>query len=321
MLEEERIKIEDMLKEKEREEAKRITRKNKKVLKDGDLAFHDKRSSDDKKLKALYDLVIRAFKEKQLCKETKFEQIHKLENLKNEIENRNKNLDKTIQSKHLLYSLFQGLKEKNIEAYRKKDDAIKSQQTAKKEMTKLFEQKIDNVTVNYQEQLDIKQDYEKKKKELEKLAEDYKKLEAESKSAIENKEKKINSLQEYINNKIDKELKVLMDRFNTEKAKYDKLTGEREVINNQYKELKDKFQKYLSEIESSDAKIKTYTAEIESLQKKIESTQKDQGKAKDIQDETLLKMNDMDTNIASLQSKIETISKFKAELEKKLSEK
>jgi chromosome segregation ATPase len=310
-----------MLKEKEREEAKRITRKNKKIMKDGELAYYDKRTSDDKKLKTLYDLVIRAFKEKQLCKETKFEQIHKLENLKKEIENRNKNLDKTIQSKHLLYSLFQGLKEKNIEAYRKKDDAIKSQQIAKKEMTKNFEQKIDNVTVNYQEQLDIKQDYEKKKKELEKLAEDYKKLEAESKFTIERKEQKINNLQVYINDKIDKELKVLMDKFNSEKDKYDKLTGEREVINNQYKELKDKFQKYLAEIETSDAKIKTYTTEIESLQKKISSTVKDQGKAKDVQDETLLKMNEMDTNIASFLHKIETISKFKTELEKKLNEK
>lgn len=317
-LNEEKEKIQENLKEREREELKRVIKKNKKFMKDADIVYFDKRSAEDKKLKSLYDLVLRAFKEKQLVKESKIKQIQRVETLKVEVENRNKNLDKTIQSKHMLHSLFQSLKDKNIEAYKSKDDAITSQQDAKKEMTKNFEHKIDSVTVNYQEQLDIKQEYEIKKRELEKLADEYKKLEAESKSTIEKKEKKINDLQAHINEKIDKELKVLMEKFNSEKARYDKLTGERENINNQYKDLKDKFQKYLTEIESSDAKIKTYATEIESLQKKIGVTFRDKETIKETQDQTLLKLNEMDENVEKLNNKIETIQKFKAELLSKL---
>ena len=100
-----------------------------------------------------------------------------------------------------------------------------------------------------------------KKQELEVLANEYKKLEAESKLVIEKKEQRINLLQEQINEKIDKELKGLMDKFNREKTRYDKFTKERENINSQYKDLKDKFQKYLADIESSDSKIKMYIAE------------------------------------------------------------
>mmetsp|Transcript_20385 Transcript_20385/g.23546 ORF Transcript_20385/g.23546 Transcript_20385/m.23546 type:complete len:90 (-) Transcript_20385:6-275(-) len=89
-------------------------------------------------------------------------------------------------------------------------------------MTQYFEKEIDSVTVNYQEQLDIKSDYEKKKAELEKLAQEYKKLESQSKSMLEERENRITTLQHQINEKIDKELKVLMDKFNLEKTKYDK---------------------------------------------------------------------------------------------------
>jgi len=313
-LEEEKKNIQETFQEREREEIKRINKKNKKTLKEGDMIFYDKRLSDDKKLKSLYDLVMRAFKEQQMIKETKFDQMQRIEKINTEIDTKNKNLDKTIQSKHMLHSLFQSLKEKNIEAYRMKDQAIKDQQVAKKEMTKMFEKEIDSVTVNYQEQLDIKSDYEKKKKELEKIAEEYKKLEKESKSLLEQKEKRITDLQAHINEKIDKELKVLMDKFTFEKSRYDKLTSERELLNNQYKELKDKFQRYLSDIESSDGKIKIYAAEIDSLQKKI----KEVDNTKDDQDETLQQLNSMDENIASLQKKIETFQKLKIDLEKQL---
>lgn len=313
-LEEEKKNIQETFQEREREEIKRINKKNKKTLKEGDMIFYDKRLSDDKKLKSLYDLVMRAFKEQQMIKETKFDQMQRIEKINTEIDTKNRNLDKTIQSKHMLHSLFQSLKEKNIEAYRMKDEAIKDQQVAKKEMTKMFEKEIDSVTVNYQEQLDIKSDYEKKKKELEKIAEEYKKLEKESKSLLEQKEKRITDLQAHINDKIDKELKVLMDKFNFEKTRYDKLTSEREQLNNQYKDLKDKFQKYLSEIEASDSKIKIYAAEIDSLQKKI----KEIVDSKDDQDETLQQLNSMDENIASLQKKIETFQKLKFDLEKQL---
>lgn len=313
-LEEEKKNIQETFQEREREEIKRINKKNKKTLKEGDMIFYDKRLSDDKKLKSLYDLVMRAFKEQQMIKETKFDQMQRIEKINTEIDTKNRNLDKTIQSKHMLHSLFQSLKEKNIEAYRMKDEAIKDQQVAKKEMTKMFEKEIDSVTVNYQEQLDIKSDYEKKKKELEKIAEEYKKLEKESKSLLEQKEKRITDLQAHINDKIDKELKVLMDKFNFEKTRYDKLTSEREQLNNQYKDLKDKFQKYLSEIEASDSKIKIYAAEIDSLQKKI----KEIVDSKDDQDETLQQLNSMDENITSLQKKIETFQKLKFDLEKQL---
>lgn len=169
--------------------------------------------------------------------------------LRNDFEIQTLGIEKLRKQKHMLHNLFQTLKEKNIEAYRRKDDAIRNQQSAKKEMTKLFEKEIDNITNSYQSQLDIKSKYEQKKGELEKLAEEYKVLETQSKSLIEKKDKRIDSLQTEINRRIETELKTSMDTFNKEKAKYEKLSGEKEQLNGQYKKLKDKFQRYISDVE------------------------------------------------------------------------
>lgn len=312
VLEDAKTEILATMQEREREEMKRINKKNKRSLKEAELVFYDKRSSEDKKLKSLYDLVMKAFKELQAVRETKFEQIQRVDKIESEVESKNKNLDKIMQTKHMLNNLFKSLKEKNIEAYRKKDQAIRDQQLAKKDMTKMFEKEIDSVTANYQQQLDIKADYEKKKQELETLAEEYK--------GLKHQEKQMNEMHTQINQKIDKELKALMDKFNSEKNRYDKLTGEREQINNQYKDLKDKFQKYLSAIESSDAKIKTYASEIDALQKKINSMMSENVKAKDSQDETLNELDNTDHNLLSLNSKIETFRNLKETLEKQVAE-
>lgn len=181
------MEIQKLTQDREREEAKRISKKFKKSLKDVDLAYFDKRTSDDKKLKTLFDLVMRGIKEQEITKQDQYDQNSKIEKYKTEIELKSKGLDKTIQTKNILYNLFQGLKEKNIEAYRAKDEAIKEQQEAKKSMTQYFEKEIDSVTVNYQN----KSDYEKKKLELEKLAQEYKKLEGQSKTLLEQKESRI----------------------------------------------------------------------------------------------------------------------------------
>lgn len=306
-LEEAKERILATMQDREREEMKRINKKYKKQTKEGELVFFDKRSSGDKKLKALYDLVMRTLKELQAVKETKFDMIQRADKLKNDVEVKNKNIDKIVQSKHMLNNLFQTLKEKNIEAYRAKDQAIKDQQQAKKDMTKMFEKEIDAVTVNYQSQLDIKADYEKKKQELEGLAEEYK--------GLKNREKQMNEQHTIMNSKIDKELKSLMDNFNTEKSRYDKLTTEREQINNQYKDLKDKFQKYLAAIEASDGKIKTYAVEIEKLQKKIENTHIENARIKENQDETLQQLNSTDHCISSLKVKIDTFKNLRETLQ------
>ena len=283
-----------------------------------DNVYFDKRIPDEKKLKILFDFVLRAIKEKEMVKDNQYDQMIKTQKYKKEIENKSKALDKTIQTKTMLYNLFQGLKEKNIEAYRLKDEAIKEQQEAKKKMTQYFEKEIDSVTVNYQKQLDIKSDYEKKKLELEKLAQEYKKLEGQSKSILEQKENKICTLQQQINDKIDKELKTLMEKFNSEKTKYDKFIIERDQINNQYKELKDKFQKYLSEIESSDSKIKTYEAEIQTLQLKIKAANQEHIDMKEEENNTLQKLGTLDEEIKSASKKIETFQKLKVDLLQKV---
>ena len=274
------------LKDREHEELKRINKKNKKMQKEADLIFYDKRTSDDKKLKSLYDMVQRAAKEQIAIRETKFDQARRLEMIDEEIEKKNRGIDNVIKLKHTLYSVFQGLKDKNIEAYRLKDEAIKEQQQAKKDMTKRFEKEIDAVTASYQEQISIKEKYELKKKELEELA--------KVRGVIDQKEKKINDLQMHINEVIESELKTLMDKFNAEKAKYDKLTNERETMNEQYKALKDKFHKYLEEIESSDAKIKVYNEEVQTLQKKITDVLDENKKLNDKKDEILLQMSAKD---------------------------
>ena len=147
----------------------------------------------------------------------------------------------------------------------------------------MFEKEIDKVTNSYQEQISIKDKYEAKKKELEELA--------EVRVVIEQKEKKINDLQADINDQIENKLKTLMDQFNTEKAKYDKLTGERENLNEQYKTLKDKFHKYLEEIESGEAKIKVYETQTESLKQKIKTTIDDIARLREQQDEILQQLS------------------------------
>ena len=313
-LENEKVEIQKLTQDREREEAKRISKKFKKSLKDVDLAYFDKRTSDDKKLKTLFDLVMRGIKEQEITKQDQYDQNSKIEKYKTEIELKSKGLDKTIQTKNILYNLFQGLKEKNIEAYRAKDEAIKEQQEAKKSMTQYFEKEIDSVTVNYQN----KSDYEKKKLELEKLAQEYKKLEGQSKTLLEQKESRIWTLQQQINEKIDKELKVLMDKFNAEKNKYDKFIVERDQINNQYKDLKEKFQKYLAEIESSDSKIKTYEAEIETLQLRIKASNQENIDMKEQENTTLQKLSVLDEEIKSISKKIEIFQNLKADLQMKL---
>lgn len=313
-LENEKQEIQKLTQEREREEAKRISKKFKKNIKDADLVFFDKRTSDDKKLKTMFDYVMRAIKEQEVTKQDQLDQNAKVEKYKTEIEAKSKGLDKTIQTKTMLYNLFQSLKEKNIEAYRTKDEAIKEQQEAKKKMTQYFEKEIDSVTVNYQKQLDIKSDYEKKKTELEKLAQEYKKLESQSKAMLEQKENRIVTLQQQINEKIDKELKVLMDKFNAEKSKYDKFIVERDQINNQYKDLKEKFQRYLADIESSDSKIKTYEAEIQALQLRLKGSNKEFSEMKEQEDSTLQKSNSLDEEISSISKKIEIFNNLKADL-------
>lgn len=168
----------------------------------------------------------------------------------------NSGIEKQRKQKQILYGVFQSLKEKNIEAYREKDKAIQSQQQAKKDMTKMFEQEIEKVTSSYQDQMTMKTQYEAKKGELEVLAEEYKVLETQTKAQIEKKDKRIHTLQQQINDQIENGLKGLMDTFNNEKAKYDKYTADRDQLNTQYKDLKEKFQKYLAEIEGSDEKCK-----------------------------------------------------------------
>jgi hypothetical protein len=286
-IETEKARIKETLVEREREEMKRVTKKNKKTLKEADDIIRDKRLDDDRKLKSMYDLVQKIAKQLIMVRETKFDQIIRVGKLQQDLEIKNKALDKTYFAKHTLHSLFQGLKEKNIESYRMKDNAIKEQQQAKKDMTKMFEQEIDKVTSSYQDQVNIKEQYELKKKELEKLA--------ESRNVIEQREKRINDLQTDINNVIESELKGLMDKFNVEKGKYDKLSGDRERLNNQYKTLKDKFHEYLEEIETSDAKIKVYDAEVQTLQKKIKDIVEENDAINLEKDETLLKSSENDS--------------------------
>lgn len=280
----EREKLQGMRNEREREELKRVNKKNKKLQKEADLIFFDKRSTGDKKLKGLYDLIMKVAKEQIMVRETQFDMVQKAKKIDQDIDDKNRGIDKVIQLKHTLNNVFQGLKEKNIEAYKKKDDAILNQQQAKKDMTKMFEAEIEKVTNSYQEQISIKEKYEAKKKELEELA--------EVRVVIEDKEKQINNLQTEINDQIENQLKSLMDKFNGEKAKYDKLTSERENLNEQYKGLKDKFHKYLEEIESGESKLKVYENEIESLKKKITGVVEESVKLKRLHDETLLKMSD-----------------------------
>lgn len=120
-----------------------------------------------------------------------------------------------------------------------------------------------------------------------------------------------------INEKIERELKPLMDQFNVEKGKYDKLTEDREQLNTQYKELKDKFQNYLDEIEAGDKKSKMYTEEIQTLQSKImELRQENLNMLNDMSPE--LKAKEMDDYIAHTKKKIETFTKLKEDLQKKL---
>lgn len=285
-LEKEKESLKTFVNEREKEELKRINRKNKKLQKEADLIFHNKRSTNDAKLKSLYDLVMKVAKDQILIRESKFDQINRADKIQEEIDSKNRGIDKVIQLKHTLNNVFQGLKEKNIEAYKRKDDAIRAQQDAKKEMTKNFEADIDKVTNSYQEQISLKEKYEEKKKELEKLA--------EVRLIIEQKEKVINTLQTDINDQIENELKKLMDNFNKEKGKYDKLTQERENLNDQYKTLKDKFHKYLEEIEAGESKLKIYDAERDSLGKKIKVILEENDKIKQEQDMILQQLSSQD---------------------------
>jgi len=282
-LEKEKETLKSTINESEKEELKKIQKKNKKLQKEADIIFHSKRTSNESKLESLYNLVMKVAKEQIMIRESKFDQLRRAEKIQDEIDAKNRGIDKVIQLKHTLNNVFQGLKEKNIEAYRRKDDAIKAQQQAKKDMTKMFEADIDKVTNSYQEQISLKEKYEIKKKELEQLA--------EVRMVIEKKEKEINNLQTDINDQIENELKKLMDDFNKEKGKYDKLTQERENLNEQYKTLKDKFHKYLEEIESGESKIKIYEGEIESLNSKILATLEENDKIKQEQDNILQQLS------------------------------
>ena len=173
--------------------------------------------------------------ENHKLRDKQLEEQGKIEKVRKDFEIKILGIQKQRKQKHMLYNLFQGLKDKNIEAYKMKDEAIRQQQDAKKEMTKMFETEIEKITNSYQDQLSIKSQYESKKAELEVLAEEYKILETQTKALIGKKDSTIHELQEQINDKIEKELKGLMDSFNNEKAKYDKLTNEREQLNTQYK--------------------------------------------------------------------------------------
>ena len=173
--------------------------------------------------------------ENHKLRDKQLEEQGKIEKVRKDFEIKILGIQKQRKQKHMLYNLFQGLKDKNIEAYKMKDEAIRQQQDAKKEMTKMFETEIEKITNSYQDQLSIKSQYESKKAELEVLAEEYKILETQTKALIGKKDSTIHELQEQINDKIEKELKGLMDSFNNEKARYDKLTNEREQLNTQYK--------------------------------------------------------------------------------------
>ena len=81
-------------------------------------------------------------------------------------------------------------------------------------------------------------------------------------------------------------------------------------------DLKDKFQKYLSEIEGSDTKIKTYNTEIENIQNKIKDTLKENLRINQEKDEAIEKIRQMDVQIETTNAQIENLQKLKSNLEK-----
>lgn len=177
----ERERIREMLKDQKYEEVKKLSRKQQKNKKEVDAIFYNKRLRGPDKLRQLYDIVYKTINENQKLKEKQFEEQTKIEGVRADFESKLQGIQKQRKQKQMLYGLFQGLKDKNIEAYRLKDDAIRQQQEAKKEMTKMFETEIDKITNSYQDQLSIKSKYEAKKAELEVLAEEYKISEVQGK--------------------------------------------------------------------------------------------------------------------------------------------
>ena len=209
-VEEERTRVKQIIKDKEYEEIKKLTRKQKKNKNEVDGIFYNKRMNQKDKLMKLYDIVYKAISENQKLKEKQIDEKSKIEDLRKENELKVLGIQKQRKQKQMLYNIFQTLKDQNIEAYKLKDEAIKQQQDAKKDMTKMFESEIEKITSSYQDQLSIKSQYESKKAELEVLAEEYKVLETQTKALIDKKDVEIHGLQEDINNKIEKELKGLM---------------------------------------------------------------------------------------------------------------
>lgn len=85
-VEEERSRIQSILKDKEYEELKKLSKKQKKNAKEIDAVFYNKRLGSQDKLRQLYDIVNRTVVENQKLKEKQLEEQGRIQEVRNEFE-------------------------------------------------------------------------------------------------------------------------------------------------------------------------------------------------------------------------------------------
>jgi len=99
-----------------------------------------------------------------------------IDNMKTQIEQKRVDLDSLVKQKQTLINLYEGLKQKNIEAHKEHDEAMDFEKEEKRKMSSNFQKRITDISDKLQQQYKEKARTENTelRSELNKLLENYK---------------------------------------------------------------------------------------------------------------------------------------------------
>lgn len=318
-------KLEEDQERQEKMETKKLTKQFQNKAKEVDKIISDAKIPIDKKISMLYEKAVKGVKELGNYKKQQILMERKIEQMKIETQEKRVSLEKQDKQKQSLLNLYTGLKDKNLEAHREHDIAMENEKEEKKKMSTNFQKRITDISAKLQQQYDDKEKVKTKnqelRNELSKLLEQYKKMEKKYSTEMATKTEEMNQLQDSIKNKIDSKLSRLMENFNTEKEKYEKLSKQELEINNSFSDLKKKYDNFKDQIDKRREKEEKYSSETTALENRIKqlSTEETVWAEKKVSSRQMLDQAVHDNS--NLAKQLEALESLKKDLQDKVSKK
>lgn len=312
--EDELRRLEDDAAQQEKTETKKLTKQFQNKTKEVDKIISDAKYPAEKKISMLYEKAVKGVKELSSYKKQQILMKKKIEELKKEVTEKKIKLETQDKQKQSLISLYEGLKEKNLEVHKEHDQALQTEEDKKRQMSSDFQKKISDISDQLQQTYDQKEQVKNRnqelRSELSKLLEEYKGMEKSFNYQIKNKSEELEKVQAEIKSKIDNSLHKLL-----EKEKYEKLSSQEIELDGNFKDLKKKYDEFKDQIDKRKKKEENYAQESQILEKRIKQLTADE-EHYDTKKVTTKKMLDqVQITNEEMKEKIEQLKAEKAKLQ------